>query len=628
MSPRNKRGPAGTHLSAVSHLITRPLLALVSLLRERAAGRGGATDRPTLAELTDKADSPASENSHEIEKEANSTGAHAAPSARVPEHPAQFVPSPFDLERAYHQALAEIHRARGTGPPTGDYAIEVRDQTFRAFFAALSDGCCAIIVAHNPAGSWAEQYGVRCNTHVVASAPGSGKSTLAKAFAVALARETRAGPYPFGSIFVVQHIATAHALFLELCDLLPPDSVAVFTTKHDASQPFPDYAETFWVGELEPHPIIVVTHEFYMGVRGEQARWYTRDGVTFPRVITFIDERANEIAVYDVDPSALEGVLKFVQRDRQAPPELLGGFLELVQFAHTKRGREQGIEIPSDDTAGWQAVVKATAYLRGEEAAKYARSATARRPALEFDAIFGFANALAEDRAFIERGNKGVINFVGYERALPRVPGMVLLDATADIDGITKVCGHRDHAKTPVERYDRLKVMHVPSVAAGNLRRWLDEPNNMYAYAGQIQELIRRHVRPGERVLVVCPRAAVVAEDILGWSQHVLPFLSRSSPEQDHGTADETEFSSRRAWNFEGRLVAVTWFGGYGIGANLWRDADVVIVCDDFFLPQRVVRATLQGLGTTGPLKASSQLTRPPGATPSPTCRTATSSVG
>jgi hypothetical protein len=149
--------------------------------------------------------------------------------------------------------------------------------------------------------------------------------------------------------------------------------------------------------------------------------------------------------------------------------ELLDSLHELVQFTSRKRKiREQGIETPADDPAGWQAAVQATTHLRSEEAAKYARSATVRRPALDFDAVFGFTNAMAEDRAFVERGNKGVINFVGYERALPHLPGMVLLDATADIDGITEICGHRVHAKTPVERYDRLEVIHTPSVATGN----------------------------------------------------------------------------------------------------------------------------------------------------------------
>jgi hypothetical protein len=525
-------------------------------------------------------------------------GGGRATTSDVPGHPGPFVPPPGDIRRAYHQAITDIHRARGTTPPTGSYALKVREQAFWALFAALSDGCCSIIVERHPAGAWAKENGVRLDTHVVASAPGSGKSTLAKAFAVALARVTAKGAYPFGCVFVVQHIATAHAVFVELSSLLPPDSIAVFTTKHDASQPFPEYSPTFWVSDLERRPIIVVTHEFYMGIRGDVARRYTRDGVTFPRVVTFIDERANEIAVYDMDPMALEGVLRFAQRDEQASREVLDGLFELVKFTGGKRkgGEDQGIETPADDPAGWQAAVQATSYLRSEEAAAYARSATARRPALEFDAVFGFANTIAWDRAFIVRGNNGVINFVGYERALPRLPGMVLLDATADIDSSTKICGFRKHADLPSERYDRLEIVHVPSVATGNLRQWLSRPENMYTYVDQIQGLIRRHVLPGQRALVVCPKAAATAEDILGWSEHVQRFLKRSAPEDTDGSVSDTEFTDRRAWSFEGRLIAVTWFGGYGIGTNLWRDADVVIVCDDYYLPQRVVRATLQGM--------------------------------
>jgi hypothetical protein len=71
------------------------------------------------------------------------------------------------------------------------------------------------------------------------------------------------------------------------------------------------------------------------------------------------------------------------------------------------------------------------------------------------------------------------------------------------------------------------------------------------------------------------------------------PFLGRTTPD---GSTRDTEFTEGFAWLLEGRQVVVTWFGGYGIGANVWREADVVIVCDDFHLPQRTIKATLQGL--------------------------------
>src|SRR5262245_56248001 len=45
-----------------------------------------------------------------------------------------------------------------------------------------------------------------------------------------------------------------------------------------------------------------------------------------------------------------------------------------------------------------------------------------------------------------------------------------------------------------------------------------------------------------------------------------------------------------------GRQLGLTWYGGYGIGANDWREADVVLLFDYHYLPQRIVIATAQGL--------------------------------
>jgi hypothetical protein len=372
--------------------------------------------------------------------------------------------------------------------------------------------------------------------------------------------------------------------------------VAVFTTKHDATSRDPTYPKTFAVDELEKYPIIVVTHEFYMGVRGDHARYYAKGGLRFPRVVTFIDERVNEIVVHDLDPLSLEGALRHVQQDSYAPRELLEGMLALVQFANSKRFGDQELETSAHDKDVWDEAIYATGYLRSEDAARYFRSASAQNPRVDFDAVVGFADAMADDQAFIARTNKGKnsVNFVGYGRALPRLPGMVLLDATADIDGVSKICPWRKHAgDMPPERYDRLEVIHVPSIARGNLRRWLREPGHLQRYVDHIRDLILRNVAVGQKALVICTKDVVQAQKINGWSEHMGPFLGRTTP--DGGTRD-TEFTKDFAWSLEGRQVVFTWFGGYGVGANVWREADVVIVCDDFHLPQRTIKATLQGL--------------------------------
>ena len=41
-------------------------------------------------------------------------------------------------------------------------------------------------------------------------------------------------------------------------------------------------------------------------------------------------------------------------------------------------------------------------------------------------------------------------------------------------------------------------------------------------------------------------------------------------------------------------LCATHW--GTGVGSNAWRDADVVFLFDEFFIPRRIAVATTQGL--------------------------------
>jgi hypothetical protein len=518
----------------------------------------------------------------------------------VPGHPADLAPSPVTLGNAYRKALEEIHQQRGTAPARYGYAFEVQEKAFWAFYGALADACVTIVCEAYPGCEYAKNHKndqPRRDVHVVASAPGSGKTTLAKAFAVALTRVTENKPFPLGCVFLVHHIATAEMVYRELLALLP-GRVAVFSTKHDAestqSQP---YADLFSVHDLEKHPVIVVTHEFYMGIRGDYARHCTKGDLKFPRVVTFIDERANEIAVYDLDPYGLEGVLRYIQKDNYASRELLDSAVALERFIKDKRYGDQKVETPADDRDGWSVTAAAITYFRSDEAARYVRAASVRKPRLDFDALFGFANALLDERAFISRHNKGKnsANFVGYDRALPRIAGMVLLDATADIDGITAICPWRKRAETPPEHYDRLEIIHVPSVASSSTRRWLWEPGNIKGYADHIRDLILRYVAPGQKGLVVCIKEVVCAENVKDWSEHMVPFLNRTVPE-DATVAAKTEFREGFAWSLDGRQVVLTWFGGYGIGANVWRDADVVIVCDDFYLPQRTIKATQQGL--------------------------------
>ena len=192
---------------------------------------------------------------------------------------------------------------------------------------------------------------------------------------------------------------------------------------------------------------------------------------------------------------------------------------------------------------------------------------------------------MAQNRAFIVRhgnGEKGA-GFIGYEQALPDYRGMVLLDATADIDGLNELCPWRRPVEIPKATYGRLEIVHIPSVAEGTLKRWLQSKENRREYVQHILDTVRSQVALGQKALLVCKRDIVEARPpIAGWAENVAPFL----------VAKDREFS----WDFEGRLLSLTWWGGYGIGANHWKEADVVLLFDDHHPPQHANIAVAQGV--------------------------------
>ena len=423
---------------------------------------------------------------------------------------------------------------------------------------------------------------------VVASSPGSGKSTSAKAFMLAVAREGLRDKYPLGCAFVVQHVETAANAYEEL-NRCCPDQVAVWTSEHDADNPEIKRQPRFTVGELEDYPIIIVTHEFFKGVRGEKARLHRRNGIAFPRVVTFVDEKVEQVKVYDVKFSDIVRVLEHIEGTDDSPVPLKEALRTLDSFAGKKRNENRKLETPKDDPVGWS-VARELVWFTTDEAGQFARSRSAalqnvRKSPPNIEGVFGFARCMAQNRAFIVRhgnGERGA-GFVGYEQALPDYRGMVLLDATADIDGLNELCPWRRQVAIPRATYNRLSIVHVPSVAEGTLKRFLQTPNNRREYVRHILDTVRSHVPPGHKALMVCKRDIVDAKpEIEGWSANVRPFL--------------TEKDRKFSWDFEDRSLSLTWWGGYGIGANHWKEADVVLLFDDHHLPQHANIAVAQGV--------------------------------
>jgi hypothetical protein len=168
---------------------------------------------------------------------------------------------------------------------------------------------------------------------------------------------------------------------------------------------------------------------------------------------------------------------------------------------------------------------------------------------------------------------------IGYESNLITTPGTLLLDATADIDGVSQLCPWREHSKVPQASYGNLKVLHVPPFTRARLHKFFKLPKNRRDYTAWMVETIKEHMVPGQRGLVVCKQNLIDEENVPRWAE----------ADQHNGDDDSVYY-----WNVEGRrLCAVNW--GRGIGSNAWKEADVVFLFDEYYLPRRTVIARAQG---------------------------------
>jgi hypothetical protein len=177
---------------------------------------------------------------------------------------------------------------------------------------------------------------------------------------------------------------------------------------------------------------------------------------------------------------------------------------------------------------------------------------------------------------------------------------MVLLDATADIDGITPLCPWRSHVDVPQASYANLSIVHVPCLTKQRLSKYLKNVKNRRAYVEWMKEVIVTHTKPGQRALVVCKKRLFDDRNVPDWTERDRRFDRPETYQQEYG------------WKFEGRKLCATHWGGFGIGVSKWRDADVVFLFDEFHMPRRVTIARAQGLmsakATEGPLASMKAL--------------------
>jgi hypothetical protein len=351
------------------------------------------------------------------------------------------VPDRKTLRGLFDAAVQEINQSRHDTKLTTEFYAMTGSSVFEAGYLALSDYCM---------GTKAPQ-----RLHVVSAPAGGGKTSFSYALILAVTRYAERTPdAPYGCVFVVDQITKADEVYREL-NALMSGKVAIWTKDHDAQCTTPtkvlEPAASFTQDQLRHYPIIVVTHAFYNGLRGNKAHLVVRNGrLGNDRALVVVDERPEEVNQFEVLLSEAERV----REDLQAKHPELKEHIDALMSCMEPYGYKpiNNLYRPTADF-GSEVIAEKLAWFATDHAADIAKSNAADIPGIE--QLFGYAKALTVGCAFVVPSDK-VLRFVGYQRKLKLRPGMLLLDATADIDGVSHVVPWRQHVDVPKARYDNL----------------------------------------------------------------------------------------------------------------------------------------------------------------------------
>jgi hypothetical protein len=159
-------------------------------------------------------------------------------------------------------------------------------------------------------------------------------------------------------------------------------------------------------------------------------------------------------------------------------------------------------------------------------------------------------------------------------RNFPLRPGMALLDATSDIDGVSQLVHWRTKPQAcPQVSYGRLGLHSVEppdQLRRMAARRILANPTLVDDWRKWVIDLVNRNTAVGDEVLIVAHKDMIA---------HL--------PREVNGETREA--------SWQGRAIHYCHWGN-GIGSNRWRECRHVFLIGEFFIPRRATVASCLGL--------------------------------
>lgn len=391
---------------------------------------------------------------------------------------------------------------------------------------------------------------------VLPAPTGSGKTSCAIAFAAALVRSGG------GTVLMMSNLTkNCEEIWQELAALCPVPAAYWSSETILADDHHGPGAKLTHISEALNYPALVITQQKFNQADRDDAL-YVRGGKR--RDLIIVDERPDHAHVAQIKLIDAEIIHELAKDrlglDREGEEGLFISHLAklcsvFAAYSEAVGGASlQEIELPQD-TVRYLAIA-----LRDTKLKHRLFDGDASWERLE--ELQGFCEGAMQHCAFMacRESFSRDATFIGYRLKWPVLPGMAVLDATGEIDGLSKV-------------YKNQTVLNVPQADYSNLTTvQLAAPDGL-----QLSKLKNTIKLVGER------------KALLKWLAQQIDHLTTPNDQilivSFKGLIDSPEFNTM---SWADRQVRATWFGR-GIGSNEWRDCNVVFMIGEYWLPRSVV---------------------------------------
>lgn len=402
---------------------------------------------------------------------------------------------------------------------------------------------------------------------------GFGKTTNAICF-LAAAWKTDAS---FSGAYLVPTIKLAEEVIAQLEALVGPSNAAVYSRFHKPDRDPAQAREALGYvpdrvtsrDQLIKTRLIVVTHEMWLTeLRKAKPFGVSLYGNT-ARSIVYIDESPNLLEVLEVSAHEVQAFIDHVVRIDSKHPAAgpLASYVNEMNRLLQSNGKEFETVPFFQDEEGDVFTFDCVTDVRS--------LITQVMPEQEqtillekLERLIRFIKAARRSRAFFSRLDR---TFFAYQLTFKPLPGMVILDATADLSNLVLLqCGQRS-VPVPQVDYSNLTIHHhTHPPHFRSMSEVTAKASTGKAYAAWVRSIVLASTNPGDDVLVIVHKRVLDLE-----------FLTRS----DNPAAPQ---------DWEGRRVNLSHWGT-GVGENKWKAKEVVCLFGEFFQRTATLVAEVNG---------------------------------